>query len=191
MAQLPMIESSAEVEPRTVEEIAYRALSLFAVAIKGEGLEQSIVDRVLRDYGLHAHLTPKESTFATDPSPARMDRVQFSWRYECVWVLLWALGYIENLNGPRQMCDVPRAARIIRERTAADFIAGTKQRSIAEVLDQADLIYRYHWATRSARLKGQPAPAGLNGGVVQERRYALNWLIRYLDQEWDKITTDT
>jgi hypothetical protein len=60
-----------------------------------------------------------------------------------------------------------------------------------QILDQADLIYRYHWAVVDARVKGKQPPAGLDPGIVYERHYALNWLIRYSDQEWDDISTDT
>ena len=42
-----------------------------------------------------------------------------------------------------------------------------------------------------ARISGRQPPAGLDPGVVYERHYALNWLIRYSDQEWDDISTDT
>ncbi|WP_079688608.1 DUF4272 domain-containing protein [Ohtaekwangia koreensis] len=31
----------------------------------------------------------------------------------------------------------------------------------------------------------------LNSSVVFERHYSLNWLIRYMNQDWDKVTTDT
>ncbi len=65
------------------------------------------------------------------------------------------------------------------------------QRHGNAALDQADVIYRYHWATTDARIKGQPSPAKLEGGVVQERHYVLNWLIGYMDQDWDDISTDT
>ena len=64
-------------------------------------------------------------------------------------------------------------------------------RPLSDILDQADLIYRYHWAVVDARINGQDAPAGLNSGVVLERHYALNWLIGYFDQAWDDISTDT
>ena len=53
-----------------------------------------------------------------------------------------------------------------------------------------DRIYRYHWAVRDARIRGESVD-GLDAGVVVERHYALNWLIGYLDQAWDDITTDT
>jgi hypothetical protein len=70
-------------------------------------------------------------------------------------------------------------------------MAKAKLRTMKEILDEADLIYRYHWAVTDARVKGRDAPAGLDGGVVYERHYTLNWLIRYGDQEWDDISTDT
>jgi len=71
------------------------------------------------------------------------------------------------------------------------FIQDANLRPIGEILDEADLIYRYHWAVKNARSKGEPPPANLDKGVVLERHHALNWLIGYMDQEWDDISTDT
>lgn len=42
-----------------------------------------------------------------------------------------------------------------------------------------------------ARVRRQPMPDDVEPGVVYERHYALNWLIGYMDQEWDEISTDT
>ena len=50
---------------------------------------------------------------------------------------------------------------------------------------------RYDWAVVDARVKNKPCPVGLDPGVVQERHHALNWLIGYMDQEWDDVATDT
>ncbi len=30
-----------------------------------------------------------------------------------------------------------------------------------------------------------------SAGVTKDRHYALNWLIGYMEQEWDDISTDT
>jgi Domain of unknown function (DUF4272) len=75
--------------------------------------------------------------------------------------------------------------------TTARFIEDSELRPIGDILDQVDLIYRYHWAVRNARLKGQQIPADLDPGVTEERHYALNWLIGYLEQAWDDVSTDT
>ena len=69
--------------------------------------------------------------------------------------------------------------------------AKARLRPQAEILDAADLIYRYNWAATDARINGRSAPAGLDGSVIYERHYALNWLIGYLDLPWDDISTDT
>ena len=58
-------------------------------------------------------------------------------------------------------------------------------------MDQADLIYRMHWALRQAQIEGEAPPAGMVWDVVFERHYALNWLIGYMDQPWDEVSTDT
>ena len=74
--------------------------------------------------------------------------------------------------------------------SSRDFIETAQLRSVSEILDETDRIYRIHWAVREAQLKEQPVPAGLDPDVVWERHYALNWLTWYAD-EWDDVTTDT
>lgn len=188
---LPVIESSTEAKLREKEEIAYRALSLLVVAVKAEGLEQKIVEKIIKDYGLISHLTPNERDFIENMNPKQHDKVQFVWRYEAAWTLLWALGYVENFTKPENICDVPAAVKIMRDRTTAQFISQSKLRTADEVLDQADLIYRYNWAVVDARINGKETPAGLEPGVVLERHYALNWLVSYMGQQWDDVSTDT
>lgn len=188
---LPFIDTESEVSGHTQEEVALRALCLLLVAVKGEGLEQEIVERIVEDYELGPHFTPKERAFVANADASEHDRIQFCWRYEAAWVLLWALGYVESLGKPTHICDVGYAVEQMKERSTETFIAESRLRSMAEILDEADLIYRYHWAVVDARLKQQPAPAELEPGVTMERHYALNWLVGYMDQAWDDISTDT
>ena len=188
---LPVIEDSTKAKKRTTEEIAHRAIAAVIAAVKGEGLDQATVDSLVRKFGAEKFFSPDEAKFIKEASPTQQDRINFSWRYECVWVLLWSLGYVDTLTKPEGMCDVPKLVGVFRDRDTAQFIKDAKLRPFNEILDQADLIYRYHWATTDARIKSQPAPVKLEGGVVQERHYVLNWLIGYMNQEWDDISTDT
>ena len=188
---LPVIEDSAQAKRRTKEEVARRAMAVFIAAVKGEGLEQEIVDSVVAQYGAEDFFSPEEAEFIRDPEPAEQDRINFGWRYECAWVLFWALGYVEALARPEGMCDVPAMVQVIKGGNMERFLEGATLRTLEEILDETDLMYRYHWATTDARVKNMPAPAELDGGVVQERHYALNWLTGHMDDEWDDVSTDT
>jgi len=187
-AQLPVIDTAVEALKRSKEEVALRALCVLFVAAKGEGLGEELVDRLLESYELRPHLTPKELAFVLDKSPSEHDRIQFTWMHEAAWALLWALGFVAE---PDRICDVEYAAGTMAERTTSQFVEDSELRPIADILDQADLIYRYHCAVRNARLKGQQAPAALDPGVTQERHHALNWLIGYYEQDWDHVSTHT
>jgi hypothetical protein len=166
---LPVIESEQEAKRRAKEEVAYRAAALLAVALKGEGLEQPLVEDLVKRYELDPHLTPKERAFLREATPTQHDRIQFAWRYEAAWTLLWALGYVETLEKPVALCDVPKAVTYIRDKSAKQFIADAKLRPLPEILDQADRSYRYHWAVVNAQVNQKDPPAGLEAGVTLER----------------------
>jgi Domain of unknown function (DUF4272) len=189
---LPLIEDAAAVTVRSAEAVTQRALALMLVAVKGEGLEDAIVQRVMADYGIAPFLTPMETAFIQNPEPDQQSRVNFCWRYEGLATLLWALGYQAGLAFPDKICDVAGMVTLIRERKSyANLLAGARLRSAQELLDQADLIYRLDWAVVDARLKRLPTPGDMETGVVYERHYALNWLIGHQGEEWDNVRTDT
>ena len=141
--------------------------------------------------GAKRTLSPKESAFVLDAQPDKVTRIQFAWQYECLGVMLWALGYSAELGRPDRIVDVRRIVSIMKEKAPIRLREEARLRSISELLDEADLIYRYHWACVDARVNGAPPPRGLDCGVVLERHRALNWLIGYQGQAWDDVTTDT
>jgi len=105
--------------------------------------------------------------------------------------MLWALGFVDTLPFPADICDVPKIVGIINRYTTYDsFLAASVLRSKEEILDETDLIYRYNWACVDARINNRSMDT-INTGVVLERHHALNWLTTYCDQDWDDVTTDT
>ena len=188
---LPYIEDEHEALVRSTEEIVKRAIALLTVAVKAHGVNQEGIDGIVETYDLESVLSPNEVKFINDESPSEYDTTQFIWRYEAAWVLLWALGYVEELSYPSIICDVNAAIAFVDQRSTEQFISDSKLRPINEILDETDLIYRYHWAVVDARINGRPIPSEINSSVVLERHYALNWLVGYMGQEWDDVSTDT
>lgn len=186
---LPNIESREEANFRSAEEVARRAEALLAVAITAKGFDRAEVIEWLQSLGTWECVTPEEEAFLTNRDQSDKDNRNFSWRVESLWVLLWALGKVEKLNFPSTLCDIDFAYEAVTK--ASDFVAAAQLRDEEEILDEADLIYRIHWAGRDAELRGEDPPCELHPGIVYERHYALNWLIGYMDQDWDDVTTDT
>jgi hypothetical protein len=120
----------------------------------------------------------------------RQDALQFSWRYECVHVLLWALGFVPELNPAHVVADVAQEAALLATLRPAGLAQQAKLRPPGELLDQADLYYRLDWAATQLRLKGEPHDK-INGSVIRERRRALEWLIGPRDRAWDDVRLDT
>lgn len=187
---LPVVEDETSINPRSPEEIAERTLALAIAAVKGEANDQQLVDSLITRYSAKELFTPGELAFITNHSPTQQQLHDFSWQYECIHVLLWSLGHIEKLQPPNQICDVPAEVSIIRDLGRQKLSATARPRSMSEILDQADYYYRLHWAVIELRLNGRSSGKA-NEEIIDERHKALNWLIRYMGQNWDDITTDT
>jgi hypothetical protein len=192
---LPPVVGESEVELRPALEVAQRALALFVVAIRAESLGTSdeipIADLRQRRPGGFRVLTPNESSFLNAAAPEQQQVVNFTWRYEALFLLQWALGLMPELPHPSEICDVPAVARTMLGTSEEDFLTRAALRPTAAVLDALDLHFRLHWAVRQARLDGKDGANGLNPGAVLERHHALNWLVRFEDADWDDVDTPT
>ena len=187
---LPTMDCSVDLAPRRKQDIALRALCVLMTAIKADRMHQTMVLRVVRQYGLAAYFSPSEKNFIRELDPPNAAKMQFSWRYESAWVLLWALGYVEKLESPAHRCDSDFAVGSMREKTRQSFIAEASLRPLEQILDQADLAYRYRCSlVQTATEDGSPS-VNLNAPIVFARHHAFNWLIRYSDRDWDEAAAD-
>ncbi|NLR57807.1 DUF4272 domain-containing protein [Chitinophaga polysaccharea] len=180
-----------EVSLRSKDEVVDRAIALCFMELKSEQPAKEVLDEFSRHYRVMEKLSDKETIFVTSQSPTSQEMMDANWRAEGAHVMLWALGYIDSLSYPSTPCNVAEDVHHIISTSEADFRNKAKLRSKKEILDQADLILRYEWACVDARLSNAPMPGDLISDVVMERHYALNWLIRYLNQDWDNVSTDS
>ncbi len=203
------VEDDDEVQVQHAAEVAKRALILWAVSIRAEGTPREEAIALIKDAGAWDSVSPEEKEFLETDTPDPQVAQGFVWRLESLWVMLWALGHVNELAWPDDMCNVPRLVEVMRvEESNADFIREAKLRDVSELLDAQDLAMRIHWAIRDASL-AEPArvpndldwsgdaewveiPMCAGVGVVEERHHALNWLVNFLKpKNWDEVDTPT
>lgn len=194
-AGLPPVVSEVEVDLRSPDEVARRCLALFACAVRAESIaggEPIPLPQLRQRLPLAFEaMSPTEQAFMADPSPDQQAIVNHTWRYEALAVLRWALGSGPALGLPSDLCDVSAVARAMLDTPGADLLASARLRPTAELLDALDLTYRLAWAVTDARVNDHPPLDALEPGVVAERHYALNWLTRFGDADWDDVETPT
>lgn len=181
---LPLRYETEEVTPRDKKEVIERAVCSFASIMcalsisKGEYSQEDRVyaeDFLSEKYNVLELLTPMEQQVIAG-TISEAGAINAVWKYEAVWALLWALGIIEELSLPSEICDCDLVMGTMRRfKGLDDFMANTTLRPLEEILQALDLHYRYHWAAVNARVNGSD-PAGIDEEVVMERRAGLEWL---------------
>ena len=123
------VDPEEKVTIRTRDEVVDRALALCYIGLKSEGLEEKHLDQMDRDFNIMAKLTPDEKEYAVASEPTEQQKTDANWRYESLHVLLWALGYIDSLSYPDQMCNVGDDVKIIYELKEQNFRKNAKLRT--------------------------------------------------------------
>jgi hypothetical protein len=191
---LPCIEAEDKIDLRNVQEIAQRVVALSITnGVAFDYIPAKEAMKYMTDHQLFNILTPKEIAFLKKPT--EQQKIQETWKVECIWTLMWALKIVEDLEFPDHLADlntIPFELFPIGEgKNPNDFIQrNTVMRSKSEIIDMNDLYYRLDWACVDAQVKGLEMQI-VHPSVVYERHYALNWLIKYMNQEWDDVSADT
>jgi len=181
---LPFRYETEEVTPRDKKEVIERAVCSFASIMcalsisKGEYSQEDRVyaeDFLSEKYNVLELLTPMEQQVIAG-TISEAGAMNATWKYESLWVLLWALGIVEELSFPNEICDCDLVMGTMKRfKGLDDFMANTTLRPLEEILQALDLHYRYHWVAVNARVNGSD-PAGIDEEVVMERRAGLEWL---------------
>ena len=191
---LPCIESENQTTLRTPKEVAQRVSALAVVNLVAfNSISPEEATEYLQNYNLWDFTTENEKEFLADPTDDK--KANESWKCEGIWVLMWALDKIETLDFPDEFCDLeninPDDYPVGQDKDPNIFIDSVVAlRSKSEILDANDLYYRFNWACVDERINGRQIEE-INPGIVYERQYALNWLINYMDQDWDSVSCDT
>ncbi len=202
---LPRIENEDEANLRSPEEIVKRVVTAFLTAqiaidiCNNDGAEESakFFMPILERFGLTDELTDDEKPYfdlEKCGKIAQNDANQMQWRIEMCVTLFWACGFRKKLEYPSEMADTTKEIKLIGGcENFGELMKHVKMRSLSEILDAADLIFRMDWACVEARIENNPGVMGdLNPDVVVEQHKGLNWLIGAYDAEdWDTVTPNT
>lgn len=195
---LPLVEDSEQAKLRSLDDICKRAIAcLLSTQLAYDISENNnyneskeLFSNLLKKYKVQDNLISKEKKLF-DKRYKEQDVIDVVWTYEAYWSLVWALGLIDNIEYPKEICDCQKAITLVGDcANYEEFKSQCKLRDIEEILDMLDLHYRYHWATTEKRINPETPIGELNPDVVVERRRGLEWLISDID-DWNEISLDT
>lgn len=187
---LPTSPSTEDTQLRNQKEVIDRAYALLVIAVKGEGVEQEHLVKTVAAKNINS-FSPRESFIYNKQTLDDQEKAYATWRYESLYTILWALGMMDELKYPNDICDVTDVVGKIFEPSRVDFEASVNLRSVSEIQTELDKTYRMNWACVDAKVKGEEVSGGINPSVVYERHYSLNWLTNHQNQSWDDILTST
>lgn len=183
------------------ETVIGRLSAVFAAAVVSEVYaggqyenSREVADDQMRQleerYHVSKWLSEEEAEYIRDPEKNPASHCKFGWRYECCSVLMWALSLIE-LKEPDQICDAAELGAVMWNHTFDSLMEKAVLRSRDEILDMQDLVFRYDWACVDARIHHKEL-TGLDGEIIVEWHYALNWLTGADGiTDWDQVRTTT
>lgn len=189
-SHLPLIEDEAVANIRTQHEVIDRIYGLFIVTGLADSAPAENLAKEMADKRINS-LTPFETRLLKSGKLSQRQIIDATWRWESLYLLLWAIGRYDELPFPDHVQDSERTGHILFHESRDRFESKAKLRPTAEILDALDFIYQLHWAIVNARVTGGAIPKGVDASVVMERHYSLNWLTHYGGADWDDVTTDT
>lgn len=172
-ATIPVEVLAVPAEPTSVASVAIvrgRALANCVVALRGQGLSQIEAFAFADAYRVWDHLTFEENQFLLTEEPGGDEMLQAAWRYERLWVQLWALHRVRHLVFADTQVDSAGAIETCISDVALVDESELRLRETKELLDAADIAW-------CATVVSLAASTPMQSGVVHERSAAFHEII--------------
>jgi hypothetical protein len=183
---LPPIEEESEVSLRPANEVAERILILtYLNCVATDASLQQPVMMFLINEGLWEKATDDEKALFHKSPLTEEDITVIMWRSESIWLLLWSINKLDHLALPEAEADLLQIFPYLPGflEPTKRFIHTATTRSVSEILDQCDFIFRLNWAFKENNQQLTSTTA-LNAGVAHERYFAINWVTR-MRERWE------
>lgn len=191
--ELPLIETEHDTKLRSTREVGARMCCLFACSAAANDIDREDVLEWLEENGIQDSLSPKKHSFLHDHAPKEQDVINFGWRAEAVYCLLWSVGKLERgLQTEEADIDEIFDAMPDPEEPLEPFFESFELKSKCKILNLSDFLYNAHWTCKRYRDNKTYKIGELNPDAVMEWHKAINWLTCYNDEDnWDEVSTDT
>lgn len=196
---LPVVEDMAMT--KSLSDICRRAVVSLYISVWADYYlndkaelndEKGILMNRMKELDSSSALFPSEKALI-EGSISDKDALQLTWGVECCYMLMWVLGFVETSEviDACDECDPLIIIRILNSFDSLnDMIGKCKMREQSQILDMLDLYYNYHWVCVDKSVRPEAKCGELIGGVVMERRKALEWLFDK-ENDWSEISLDT
>ena len=173
---------------RSKEEIVNRMLADYAIAtcalysLEGKAnIITSVINQMNEKLNIKSALAPEDTNFLNAMSEQKVSKQGLqdaTWVFEECAMLMWTLGIIDKPKSDKE-CNVGQLDEFFFNIKSYDeLLSKCMLKTKEEILEQADLLFRYHWACRETRMQGKQLPQ-LNEMIVQEQRRALEWVLNW------------
>ncbi|MFX1575211.1 MAG: DUF4272 domain-containing protein [Promethearchaeota archaeon] len=178
---------------RSAQEVAERTIALIGVFQAATGRDKEKIGKIFKENSMWSFLTPVEQEFILmTEENAQFLSMQFSWRAEAVYILLWVLNVLDFNQIPSDERNLEQISSFLRNDNFFTKISpkDAQLRDSEEIFNMLEKVYRIHGEIRDAHINEEHVNPNHNISIIYEWHYSLNWVTN-VNVEWDDITTDT
>jgi hypothetical protein len=178
-----------EINIRDIIQIKERALALSLIVQVSNNIVDSVdVFEYINRYDLSNIFSEKELSFLKYGNDE--DKINETYKAECVFTLLWALNVIDDLTCFDDFADLneienyPLYINNLKDPSVFLLSLDYKLKGEDEIIGMLDLYSRLDYVCDYMTLNNQPL--SILSALIYERRYTLIWMMNK-ENKWDNI----
>ncbi len=171
-------------------EVAQRVLAILAVLDRTFSEEAAPTLEWVYSFGIDKYFSVAERDFYFAREVTTEDRANFSWLSESLALMLWALGYLEEmppLDRRFSPTDVPYLYNITT--STAQFLGDACLRHSDALAIAEEQHCQAHWQAMHAESSTKAVSCAIDPEIIYERRYAISWLVGW-GESWESVPLD-
>ena len=172
--------ASASFSWRSPAEVAERCVILYGLlyVVYKEKPAHTVL-AYFNKFNLAESLTEAELSFLKSPKPADELVDDVSWSIEALFLMLWSINLVDDLEAPVETCILSEADELPDfSFPPDDFISNATFRNEDEILDQADLHFRIQTQLAGmSPIAEAPIPADIFPDIAAQRHRAFQWIL--------------